>query len=143
MATTLGIDWGERRLGFAVSDPLGLIATTLHTAHISSRAEALAAAESAFKESGAARIVIGLPVNMDGQPGPMAERVRAFADDLAARLDVPVDCWDERLSSAQAERTMRDAGMSARRRKQARDKLAARIILQSWLDAHQDPEPLP
>ena len=82
-------------------------------------------------------IVVGLPLQLDGTEGPAAAEVRAFAAKLADRIEVPIEFWDERLSTVQAERAMLDADMTRAKRKKRRDKVAAQIFLQSYLDAHR------
>jgi putative Holliday junction resolvase len=90
-------------------------------------------------ETEAERVVVGLPLNMDGSPGPMAEKVRAFVTGLEAEIAVPVDAWDERLSTRMVERVLLQADVSRAKRKKARDKLAAQVILQGYLDARLEP----
>ena len=88
-------------------------------------------------EYGVTHIVLGLPLKLDGTEGQAALEVRTFAEKLRGALSTPVELWDERLSTAQAERAMLDADMSRANRKQRRDKVAAQIFLQSYLDAHR------
>ena len=131
---TLGIDWGERRMGFAVSDPQGIVATPLCTVEIENHTEALTEAARICGETEAECVVVGLPVNMDGSTGASAQKVHVFIEKLREKLDVPVEYMDERLSSALVERALISADMSRERRKKVKDKLAAQVILQSWLD---------
>jgi putative Holliday junction resolvase len=137
MNRVLGVDYGEKRIGLAVSDPLGMLATPLRTAEVSGTAQALDAVTEACREKEAECVVVGLPLNMDGTAGPMAEKVEAFVAVLRERLSVPVETWDERLSTAQVERSLLDADLSRRKRKGVRDKLAAQVILQGFLDSRQ------
>jgi len=81
------------------------------------------------------RVVVGVPISLDGSEGPQAAEVRSVGDRLARALPVPLEYWDERLSSAQARRSMREAGVPASRQRGSVDKIAAAILLQSWLDA--------
>ncbi|MBN1558235.1 MAG: Holliday junction resolvase RuvX [Lentisphaerae bacterium] len=135
MKRVLAVDYGRRRLGLAVSDPTGSLAFPLRTVESCGPRRAAAAVREVVSETGAARVLVGLPLNMDGSEGPMAREARAFADLLRAALPVPVETWDERLSTAQAERVLLEGDLSRRRRKRARDKIAAQLFLQSWLDA--------
>jgi putative Holliday junction resolvase len=94
---------------------------------------------TAVKEAGADRIVLGLPLDPEGNEGPAALRARAFADKLRAALDLPVELVDESFSTVEAAEVLLAADMSRARRKQVVDKLAAAVILQRWLDAHRGP----
>lgn len=130
----LGLDMGTRTIGVAVSDRSRTIASarkTLTKGKFSKDADAIAAL---IETDGLCGVVIGDPVNMDGSAGPRAQSVRAFARNLAARLTVPVTLWDERLSTAEAERTLIAAGLSRAKRAVVIDSTAAAIILQGALD---------
>jgi putative Holliday junction resolvase len=131
----LGLDLGERRIGMAVSDPLGITAQGLPTLVRAGGAADLEAIASRTQEYEVERIVLGLPLRLDGTAGPAAEAARRFAADLERYSGLPVDLWDERLTTVQAERTLTGAGVRRDRRKASRDRLAAVLILQSWLDA--------
>lgn len=135
---TLGIDHGEKRLGFAVSDPDGSMAFPLRVVTIRDEDEALLAAMEVFKETESRRIVVGLPLNMNGSKGPSAEKAIRFASRLSEAAGVAVETWDERLSTCEAERVLLAADLSRARRKMLRDKMAAQIILQSYLDSRQN-----
>lgn len=135
MPRTLGIDYGERRVGLAVSDPDGILATVLRVENVRSEAEGVEAVRTACVETGAERIVIGLPLTLRGTHGPMAVKVQAFARAVETATGIPVKLWDERFSTAQVERTMRNAELGAVQRKGLRDKLAAQVTLQCFLDA--------
>lgn len=139
MARLLGLDFGERRLGFAVGDADCGIATPLDVVEVRGSGAMLDAVCRVAGETGAERIVVGLPVSLDGTMGPMAEKVREFCVALRRRIDVPVVTWDERFSTGIVERVLIEADMSRGKRKRVRDKLAAQVILQSYLDA-QAPE---
>jgi putative Holliday junction resolvase len=136
---TLGLDYGRKRIGVAVSTPLG-------TVHPRPRLERttleqdLAALAALVEETGAAGIVVGLPHHMDGTTSEMEEEVRRFAVALAAACGVPVYGSDERLTSEAAERILRAGEVSSRARKQRRDSAAASIVLQDFLDAGNDGE---
>jgi putative holliday junction resolvase len=135
MPRVLGVDHGEKRLGFAVSDPTGIVATPLCVVHCTGPRDALRETRRVCRESGAEKIVVGMPLNMDGSRGPVAQRVEAYVEELSASAGVPVVTWDERLSTRAAENVLIEAGASRQRRKEVIDKLAAQIMLQSYLDA--------
>ncbi len=134
MGRTLGIDYGERRVGVAISDPLGSIAFGLCTLEVNSLAKAVVEVSQTCREKEVETVVVGLPLNMDGSHGPMADKVQEFVDELQAETGLTVVTYDERLSSAAAERTLLDADMSRRKRKGVIDKMAAQVILQGYLD---------
>jgi putative Holliday junction resolvase len=130
---TLGLDIGDRRIGVALAEGLLAIPLTVID-RAGERAEVeriLALAE----EHGVKCIVVGLPRSMDGSIGKQAERVLTFTRELSERADIPVETWDERLSTVAAERLMVDAGVKGEKRKANRDAMAAAIILQSYLDS--------
>ena len=137
MKRVIGIDLGSRRIGVALSDGLGLTAQphTTIARHGGNRDIAAIAAE--VKAAGAERIVVGLPLNPEGEEGPAALQARAFAEKLHAALAVPVDLVDESFSTVEAEVPLLAADVSRARRKQVVDKLAAAVILQRWLDSHR------
>lgn len=138
MARILAVDYGERRIGFAVSDPLGSIAFPLRVETVGSPEEAESCIRSVCAETEAEWVVLGLPINMDGTQGPMAEAVKAVADRLREALNLPVDTYDERMTTQAVDRMLiGEADMSRRRRRDVRDKLAAQQILQSYLDSKQ------
>ncbi len=136
---TLGIDYGTVRLGVAVSDELGMIATGRETITVTSMHVAVAKTVEAVDKYEPSRVVVGLPLNMDGSSGPMAKAVGVFVEKLGAELNLPVETWDERMTSQEAERILIEANVSRAKRKKVIDKMAAQAILQSWLDAHSDP----
>jgi len=127
----LGIDLGEKRIGLSVSDPLGLTAQGLPTLEAHSEKEALAGIARAALEWLAVRVVIGLPLNMNGSEGAQAARARRFGGALGKLLSVPVDFRDERWSSRSAERVLLEADLSRGKRRKALDRLSAQIIMQS------------
>jgi putative Holliday junction resolvase len=146
----LAVDWGERRLGLAVSDPMGWTAQGLPSVTLERPADAAAAVCRAVAEHEAERLVLGLPLELSGDAGEAAQIVLALARELATRLTIPIETWDERFTSVIAERSLREEGRrtSGRRgggRERARtrppdkgriDQRAAVLLLQSWLDAH-------
>ncbi len=137
----LGVDHGSRRTGLALSDPSRTIANPLEVIEGGEPA-ALQRIVDLVSEREVGEVVVGLPLNMDGTIGPQGRAALGFAERLAARLTVPVGTWDERLTSVQADQALAPAerGKKARRPTredvlERRDKVAASILLQSWLDA--------
>lgn len=137
----LALDVGERRIGVAVSDELGLLARGVTTIQRTSAAQALDALAAQVDQWRPTTIVVGLPRNMDGSLGPQAERVMRFARDLAGRVGLPVLFWDERLSSVSAEEILRRQGIGTRDHKARIDAVAAAVILQEYLDAQRSAAP--
>lgn len=138
----LGLDVGSKTIGVAVSDELGLAAhPRVVLARKGTKADVEAVARLCAAE-GAERVVVGIPYTLEGQVGPRAKRVMVFVEALRARLGdaVPVETWDERYSTIEAEAPLLEADLSRARRKELIDKQAAAIILQRWLDARRDPE---
>lgn len=136
---TLGLDLGTKTIGVAASDALGLTAQTVTTIRRTSLKADLAALRELVREYEAERFVVGLPLNMDGSEGPRAEATRKFTDTLTQALGLPVELWDERLSTVAAQRTLLEADLSRARRREVIDQMAAQFILQGWLDARQPP----
>ncbi len=133
----LGVDFGERRIGLALSDPTGTIATPLET--LSRRAgkrPPLARMEDLARGHEVTRLVVGLPLDLRGRETPWCAEVRGMGNALARRLAVPVAYVDERLTSVRAERAVRGIGLrkSQREQKGRVDAAAAALILQAWLD---------
>lgn len=135
MARLLGVDLGEKRVGLAVSDTGGILATPLRVLHVTSPNDAVRQVVEACAEVGAEGVVLGLPRNMDGTEGPKARESRAFAERLGVAAALTVTLWDERLTTSLVERVLLDSDVSRRRRREVVDKLAAQAILQSYLDA--------
>ncbi len=131
----LGLDVGAKRIGLAISDPLGITAQGLETLHRQNKRSDFAQMEQVIRDYQVAEIVIGLPLRMTGGEGIQAEKMQAFADEIRRRFRLPVHLWDERLSSAQANRLLRETDMSIKRRGEVVDQMAAVLILQSWMDA--------
>ena len=131
----LGVDYGEKRVGLAVSDPLGMFAQPLEAVEVAGDlSKAAERVGEVAREYDAAEIVLGLPRNMNDTLGPKAEEALAFREILIEKTGLPVITWDERLSTRQAERHLRQTGWSRRRRKKRVDMVAAQIILQGYLD---------
>jgi putative Holliday junction resolvase len=135
--TVLGLDFGERRIGVAASDPLGLIARPVSVLERTSLAEDVARIGQLAQRRRAETIIVGLPLNMNGSAGPAARRARRFASALRRQLGVEVELWDERLTTAEAERTLIAADARRKRRREVRDGMAAALILQSYLEARR------
>jgi len=132
----LALDLGERRTGVALSDSLGWLATPLTVLQSRSREAELAAVVDLVRGHQVEQIVVGYPRSLDGSVGPQARRVDQYVVRLHARLpDVPVILWDERLSTAQAERLVHETGRRVQRERI--DAAAAAVILQSYLDAQK------
>ncbi|HLL03745.1 MAG TPA: Holliday junction resolvase RuvX [Myxococcaceae bacterium] len=134
---TMGLDVGTKTIGVAVSDGLGLTAQAITTVRRTNLKADLAALADLVREHEVSRLVVGLPLNMDGSEGPRAEASRKFADVASQSLGVPVEFWDERLSTVAAERTLLEADLTRAKRRQVIDQVAAQFILQGWLDAHR------
>jgi putative Holliday junction resolvase len=133
--TVLGIDLGAKRIGLAVSDESERIALPAGVLESRGRRADFAAIRGLARERGVSRVVVGLPLHMDGRAGPEAEAARAFASALAAELGLPVETLDERWSTVEAERTLREAGQSRKKRRAgAADTLAATLLLRTFLE---------
>ncbi len=130
----VGLDVGDVRIGVAVSDPLGVIATPRTVIKRTSIAEDVHEIRSIVEETQAVCIVAGMPLNREGKPGPQARKVAAFLEALGKVLDIPIRTQDERYSTASATRSLRETGVKGKRRKQFVDQVAAQQILQTYLD---------
>lgn len=126
---------GARRIGLAVSDPLGLTAQGLETLQRRNKRSDLAYLERVLKQYEVAEMVVGLPLRLSGAEGTQSAKMTEFADLLRKHFKIPVHLWDERLTTAEANRMLREAELSVRRRGQVVDRVAAILILQSYLDA--------
>ena len=126
----LALDVGERRIGVAVSDPTGTLATPHSIIRRRSKAEDFAAVARLAAELGAERVVVGLPLSLDGSVGPQARRVTRYAQALARTLSVPVELYDERYSTVTADELLAEGG---RKRRTPIDAAAAAVILQDYL----------
>ena len=132
--TVLAFDFGEKRIGAAVGEPLTGIAHPLTTIHAADKQRRYAAIGELIHEWQPARLVVGLPSHMDGSEHALTRLARKFADDLGRRFGLPVDLVDERLTSAAAESSLGEAGLNAKQRKAHVDAVAAQQILQDYLD---------
>ncbi len=134
---TVAIDLGRRRIGVAISaGAAALGAQPLGTIERRSFAQVVAELKSMLDGRGVERVVVGLPLNMDGSEGPAARAAREFAARIGEAVGVAVELFDERLTSFEAEERLKGLGVSRRRRKPAVDALAAAVILDGWLAAH-------
>lgn len=132
----LGLDYGDRRIGVAASDAFGWTAQGLEVLERRRDEGEFSRIAELVREHEISEIVVGLPKNMNGTVGPRGEICIAFADRLRDELNLPVHLWDERLTTMAAERTLIEADVSRKKRKQVVDKMAASLILQNYLDAN-------
>lgn len=133
----LAIDFGEKRIGLALSDPLGITAQALPSLHRQSNDADFAHLRDLCAQRGIGRVVVGLPLRLTGEIGHKAKEVIEWAGKLEKAVSCPVETWDERLTSKEAERVMIQQGLSRKRRKEKSDELAAILILQNYLDSHR------
>ena len=122
-------------MGLAVSDPLGITAQGLETLQRKNKRSDFARLERILREYQVREIVLGNPLRMSGEEGRQSQKVAEFAEELRKRFDVPVHIWDERITSAEANRLLREAELSIEKRAQAVDRMAAILILQSWMQS--------
>ncbi|MDD4737025.1 MAG: Holliday junction resolvase RuvX [Kiritimatiellae bacterium] len=136
MGRVLGLDYGEKRIGVALSDPTRFLASPHTMIERGDEAEVIRRITEICTQQQVDLIVLGLPLNMNGTRGPAVEKALAFKERLHAALpEMPIKTWDERLSTVSAQRVLIDAGESRKKRKGLVDKIAAQFILQNWLDA--------
>lgn len=126
---------GKKRIGLAVSDPLRITAQGLPNLVRTNKRSDLAALAEIIREREVGLVLMGNPINMGGKEGRQSGWVREFAEAIEGRLGVPVKFWDERLTSVQAGRVLRESGISIEKRAAAVDRLSAVILLQSYLDS--------
>lgn len=131
----LAIDYGSRRMGLAVSDPLGITAQGIETLQRKNKRADFGRLERTIRQYEVREIVLGNPLRMSGEEGTQSQKVAEFAEELRQRFELPVHLWDERLTSAEANRLLREAEVSTQKRVQAVDRMAAVLILQSFLQA--------
>ncbi len=138
MSRAVALDIGTRRIGVALSDSGGAVATPYEVVQRSGeRARDHRHIAGLVDEAGAEVVVVGLPLSLDGTIGPAARAILDETDELRAALEVEVVTWDERLSTVEAERSLRVMGVKKGNRRRVVDQVAATVILQSWLDAGQ------
>ncbi len=130
----LGLDVGLRRIGMAVSDLLGITAQGIPTLHRRNKRYDMAEMDRVIREYNVGEIVVGYPLRLSGNPSAQTAKVSAFADDLRREFQLPIHLWDERLTSAQANRVLRETDMSIKRRGEVVDQMAAVLILQSFME---------
>jgi putative Holliday junction resolvase len=139
----VGVDLGDARIGIALSDSGGTVATPwTKVERCGDERQDHRRIADLVAEVEAERVVVGLPLSLDGSIGPAAEKALAEVERLAAVLSVPVETYDERFTTVTAERALREQGVTGRRRRQVIDQVAASVLLQAWLDARSavDPE---
>jgi putative Holliday junction resolvase len=130
----LGLDVGSRTIGLAVSDPLGITAQGLETIRRKNKRSDFAQLAAVIEKYQVSEIVVGYPLRLSGAEGIQSEKMQLFAENLRKRFPGPVHLWDERLSSSQANRLLREFDLSIKKRAGAVDRMAAVLILQSWMD---------
>jgi putative Holliday junction resolvase len=130
----LGLDVGSKTIGMAVSDLLGITAQGLTTMRRQNKRLDFGQLEKVIREYNVTEIVVGYPLRMSGAEGIQSDKMKLFAEELHKKFKLPVHLCDERLTSAQANRVLRDSEMSIKRRGEVVDRLAAVLILQSWMD---------
>src|SRR5579872_4398581 len=135
MGRILALDVGRKRIGLAISDPLGITAQGLPNLVRTNKRADLSALEQLVQEREVGLILMGNPINMRGSEGRQSGWVREFAGAMESRMGIPVKLWDERLTSVEAGRVLRSSGISIEKRAAAVDRLSAVILLQSYLDS--------
>ena len=135
-ARVMALDVGARRIGVAVSDPLGITAQGIDTIQRKNKRTDLEVLRRLLAKYQIQEVVIGLPLRLSGAEGIQSEKMRVFADDLHRHLGVTVHLWDERWTSTEANRLLRETDLSIEKRAKAVDRMAAILILQSWMEAN-------
>ena len=131
----LGLDVGSRRIGIAVSDPLGITAQGLETLERTNQRRDFEHLQRLIHQYDVREVVVGLPLRMSGVEGTQSKKMRTFAEELRRKLKLPVHLWDERLTSAEANRFLRETELSIEKRGKAVDRMAAVLILQGWMES--------
>jgi putative Holliday junction resolvase len=131
----MGLDVGAKRIGIAVSDLLGITAQGLETLQRRNKRYDFQHLRRVIRDYHVTEIVVGLPLRLSGSDSAQTEKVQAFADELKQKFELPIHMWDERLTSVQANRLLREAELSIEKRAAAVDRMAAVLILQSFMDA--------
>jgi putative Holliday junction resolvase len=134
----LGIDYGDRIIGLALSDKLRITAQAIGRYEVQGRKKDAQYFKGLVQQNQVSKIVIGLPLQMDGSEGPMAEKTREFARWLEKILRLPVEFWDERLTTKQAFKVLHQQGMNGRKKKRLKDQIAATIILSDYLESERE-----
>jgi putative Holliday junction resolvase len=135
-ARVLALDVGSKRIGVAISDPLGITAQGLETIQRQNKRKDMETLGRLLKDYEVREVVVGLPLRLSGAEGTQSEKMRRFASDLEAHFGVTVHLWDERWTSTEANRLLRETDLSIEKRGRAVDRMAAILILQSWMEAH-------
>lgn len=135
MKRLMGLDYGDKTIGVAVSDELGWTAQGLEVIRRTTKERDLARLSELISEYDVGELVVGLPKNMNNTIGPRGEICIEFAQSLQETLSMPVHMWDERLTTVSAQRTLIEADVSRKKRKQVVDKMAAGLILQNYMDS--------
>jgi putative Holliday junction resolvase len=135
MKRIMGIDYGTARIGVALSDELQMLAHPVETITVGKSIDPVTRIAALAAEKNVERIIVGLPLHMNGTTGKSAEEAQAFAEKLRGRVECEVRTWDERLSTVAAHRSLREAGKSTRETRAYLDQVAAQILLQSYLDS--------
>ena len=130
----MGIDFGSKRMGVAISDELFLTAQGADTIYRKDLKQDLAVIAALIKDNNIIELVVGLPISMNGTHSQKTKEVLEFVNILTKAVEIPVKTWDERLTTVQADRAMMEAGMNSFKRRQLADKVAAQLILQGYLD---------
>ena len=134
----LGIDYGDRSIGLALSDKLLITAQAIGRYEIKNRKKDAQYFRDLVKQNQVSKIVIGLPLRMDGSEGPRAEKTREFARWMEKTLGIPIVFWDERLTTKQALQVLHDQKMDGRKKKKLKDQVAATIILSDYLESERE-----
>lgn len=134
MSRILAIDYGRKRIGLAISDPLGITAQSLPTLKVTQTPDVFSEIENLVKEKDVSTIVLGLPKNMNGTLGEEGKRVMEFGEKLSRRIEIKVEFWDERLSSVESHRALREEKRKIKQKKELVDRISASLILQGYLD---------
>jgi len=130
----LGIDYGEKRVGLAMTDPLAIIVSGFNTIQNKKRKDLIYELSEIIRSNGIMEVVVGIPYSLDGEKGPMAESVEEFARELGSSIEVKVETWPEEFSSEDAKSELRKLGVDFRKNKGEVDKMAAALILRSYMD---------
>lgn len=133
----LGLDVGSKTIGIAVSDPLGITAQGLETVRRKNKRSDFERLAAVIRDYAVVEIVVGYPLRLSGAEGTQSQKMQLFADELRKKFGLPVHLWDERLTSSQANRLLREAELSIKKRGAAVDRMAAMLILQSWMEARE------
>jgi putative Holliday junction resolvase len=135
----LGLDVGSKTIGMAISDPLGFTAQGLTTVRRKNKRLDFEQLNKVIAEYQVSEIVVGYPLRLSGIEGIQSGKMQLFAEDLRKKFGLPVHLWDERLTSSQANRILRESEISIKKRGEAVDRMAAVLILQSWMEARSAP----